>query len=707
MFKPIVATFLLTAILASVALVPLVSFAQAGGVAGAGINTLLGGGKCGGLAGFLGGKIQDLANLGAKGLGKLGIKIGKSLGLAGTGKSIKNTFLGGGSRVPVEVEGDVKDAIGELKKKECTLDPFVKIITGSLISAMTSKIVGWIQGEGGKNVGYVGSFEKTLKHELNVRSGEFLNQLAGVNLCGNVRPFLRIALGTPQGLRRSLGCSVTDIVDNVEDFFNDFQKGGWNAFMQVSLNPQNNPYGAYLIALDASVQAQDERRRSIEAGYQAGGAFLGFRVPEEVCEPIDQAAATSLLSESPTGSYDDIPGVKRDESGQLVTCHTRYVTKTPGQTVVSLLNKAVGAGIDSAVSADEIDEALSSIITALINRIIGQSAGVFRDGVFRSGGPGILDDTDPREGLAVTQQIAFNQEIGSEPEGETDGSGGTGGGGGGGTDGGGTGGTEGGGTFTNEQQVKLILDIVAEVRRLQNAIATLDNSFNTEVQTLLPTLADLLTEKAKPAPDSSAVSQLTTTVNNSNARLTSLLADRNSFITTKNNLLDETNLTKALSVIDAATFQATRQSIDSQTHLITATLTNKGLPTDYPEVEGVPVNNFIQFIQEEGQEAYRVSGRATNFKNTDFPTIVLPVLSAGKKTELTNRLAEFTSPINLSVADIQELDNFLSANTDLANGDFPQPGPFTKQVRDVVTDLATQENGMDSLIIQIVKAAAQ
>ena len=717
--QKIIAAFLLLSLTSGVLAAPLLARAVSIGD----ISTIAGvaSGKCGGLIGSI---ASGIGRLGQAALDKIKGRVAKKAkdkakDTAEDAAGAVTSFFGS---VPVEVQGDVKkdiekikketketqDETEELRKKECVLDPLVKIITGSLISAMTSKIVGWIQGEGGKNVGYVGDFEKTLRHELNVRSGEFINQLAGVNLCGNVRPFLRIALGTPQGLRRSLGCSVTGIVDNVEDFFNDFKKGGWDAFISVSINPQNNPYGAYLIAMDASIQAQDERRRSIEAGYQAGGAFLGFRVPEEVCEPVSVEELAYNLNATPGITPEEI-GYKRDPNNpnDYVTCYNRYVTKTPGQTVVSLLNKSIGAGIDSAISADEIDEAFSSIITALINRIIGQSAGVFRDGVFRSGSGGILEDTE----LADTQSRAFNQEIASEPEEE----GGTGGGGsGGGTGGGGTGGGDGGGgtggpggSFTNEQQVKLILDIVAEVKRLQNGIATLDNSFNIEVQTLLPGIRDLLTEKAKSTPDSGVVSQLTTTVNNSTAKLTSLLADRNSFVNTKNSLLDEANLVKALSVIDAAAFQEIRQSVDTKIQLITATLTNKGLSTAYPDPESVPVNNFISFIQEEGQEAYRVSGRAANFKNTDFPTIVFPVLSTAKKTDLTARLGELSSYIDISVADIQELNNFLSTNTDLSNGDFPQPQLFRKQVLDTVMDLTTQENSMDSLIIQIVKSAAQ
>ena len=62
-------------------------------------------------------------------------------------------------------------------------------------------------------MGFVGNLTQTLRREADLAGGEFLNNLTGINLCGNIGAFLRITLRTP-GLSQQLGCSLTDIERN-------------------------------------------------------------------------------------------------------------------------------------------------------------------------------------------------------------------------------------------------------------------------------------------------------------------------------------------------------------------------------------------------------------------------------------------------------------------------------------------------------------
>ncbi len=140
--------------------------------------------------------------------------------------------------------------------KEYVLDPLANVAAQTIIRAMTNQILGWIQGE---DVGFVQNLDQEFRRAADAAGGELLNQITGLNLCGNIGAFLNITLRTP-GLRQRLECTVTDIVRNLEGFYENFQQGGWPAFIRITLEPQNTAAGAYLFALDAKVQAENRAK---------------------------------------------------------------------------------------------------------------------------------------------------------------------------------------------------------------------------------------------------------------------------------------------------------------------------------------------------------------------------------------------------------------------------------------------------------------
>lgn len=229
--------------------------------------------------------------------------------------------------------------------------PAVRIAVRIMLQETTNEIVRWIQG--GK-VGYIKNPQSFLRNVADKAGGEFLNQLSGVNLCGNIGAFLQISLRTPPGLQQKLACSLTDIVANVNSFYRNFNNGGWPAFIKASVEPQNNPYGAYLIALDAKITAEGSAVNSGLLKLNASYPFLGF----EVAKPTNCVVP---------------PGADESEA----QCTTEYETLTPGQLIASQLSKAAGSGIDYAINSNDIDAALSTIVTALINRIINSPTGLF------------------------------------------------------------------------------------------------------------------------------------------------------------------------------------------------------------------------------------------------------------------------------------------------------------------------------------------
>jgi len=268
-------------------------------------------------------------------------------------------ILGVGTLVPVAEQGEqlahvrqIRTDLDSITTKEFVCDPVLRFVASLLIRSLTNTIIAWIQGNGGEDVGFVGNFEAEFRKQLDARGGELLNQLAGVNLCGNIGAFLQISLRTGTSLRQKLQCTVTDIVENVGDFFNDFSQGGWPAFIRMSLQPQNNPYGAFLIALDAKLAAEGAAGRALERKLLANKGYSGVRTPANgICDVGNDG---------------------------ILRCTIEYFTKTPGHLVANMLERTIGSGYDYAIVADEFNEALEAIITTLIFTLVNSA----EEGIF-------------------------------------------------------------------------------------------------------------------------------------------------------------------------------------------------------------------------------------------------------------------------------------------------------------------------------------
>ncbi|MBI3631229.1 MAG: hypothetical protein HY221_02730, partial [Candidatus Sungbacteria bacterium] len=112
--------------------------------------------------------------------------------------------------------------------------------------------------------------------------------------------------------------------------------------------------GAYLLALDSKIAVESTAGTRILEVFKAGKEFLGGRAAERKCE-----------------TYNDPDPYA--EVQNHTTCHTEYNTKTPGGLIADTLSKAVGSGIDFAVVADEIQEAIATVVNSLINKMISET----------------------------------------------------------------------------------------------------------------------------------------------------------------------------------------------------------------------------------------------------------------------------------------------------------------------------------------------
>jgi len=143
-----------------------------------------------------------------------------------------------------------------------------------ILMMITNDIINWINGGGTPK--FVSDWNGFLKDAANEAGGAFLDTLTGGFLC---KPFafqLRLAL-MPVPYQQMSRCTLEEMGANLQNFFANFSSGGgWGTWLQV-IQPQNNFYGAYLLAMDEKEKQQMAAVESNKNEALSGGGFLGSK----------------------------------------------------------------------------------------------------------------------------------------------------------------------------------------------------------------------------------------------------------------------------------------------------------------------------------------------------------------------------------------------------------------------------------------------
>jgi len=200
-----------------------------------------------------------------------------------------------------------------------------------ILDLFVSEIITWIQGGGTPN--FVQDWTQLGFDATNQVVGAFVDELGAGFLCEPLKLALpQLHLSGFSATRPQYACTLDKIVGNFENFYNDFQTGGWIAY-QANWEPQNNLFGLFLFT-----SAESQNRGSIAAQSRlneavSGGGFLGIR----------------------------------DTLGKIVT---------PGKTAGELVGKAVGSDLDYILSANDLSQYTSAIVDAAVSRLISETGGL-------------------------------------------------------------------------------------------------------------------------------------------------------------------------------------------------------------------------------------------------------------------------------------------------------------------------------------------
>lgn len=161
--------------------------------------------------------------------------------------------------------------------KNCVLDGLATLIAKTIIKALTKSIVQWINSGFKGNPSFVqnpGAFFSGIADKV---AGNMIEKIAP-ELCSPFKLNIQLALALSQTGGDELSCTLTDVEKNFSDFVNGSLKGGgsWDNWFKITQEPQNNPYGAMMIAQSKLKIAVETAQGKYEKQLDWGSGFLSF-----------------------------------------------------------------------------------------------------------------------------------------------------------------------------------------------------------------------------------------------------------------------------------------------------------------------------------------------------------------------------------------------------------------------------------------------
>jgi hypothetical protein len=249
-------------------------------------------------------------------------------------------------------------------------DAILKALMKIVMNKLTDSTVKWINSGFNGNPLFITNPAGYFSNIANGFAGNFINQLAGSNLCSPFKASVVLALQQYSATNATAGtynpqCTLTGIGHNLEDFYTNFSKGGgWDTWFSMTQNNSNNPYGSYLDAQDQLNLgiASNVNTKTLEANWAKG--FLSTQ----------QCLGTT------------------DSNGN---CIGPTQTITPGAVIETQLESVLGQGVSDLGLARSFDDVVSALVGALTKKVFTSADGLFSansgSGGYSSSGNGTYD----------------------------------------------------------------------------------------------------------------------------------------------------------------------------------------------------------------------------------------------------------------------------------------------------------------------------
>jgi hypothetical protein len=290
--------------------------------------------------------------------------------------------------------------------KDYALDTLAWQVANMAIESITKSTVNWINSGFQGSPAFVTDLNENLRGVGDAVAARFFEELASSEIAATpfqdkVLDSIRLAYylrTSPESFYTRNPYTLNQVSADDQAFLKgDFKQGGFNAWFSTVMNPQNNPYGAQMLANEAleNAVAGATGNRLEELSWNRG--FLSWRGEcQSSAGGHEEGHAVSLGGEDPCDSYE---------------------IETPGSVIMEQLNQQLGSGVERLVSADEFNEIIGALLNQLAMQVLGGDSGGLR-GVSRpstGGGGSFLDTTtNSSQGSGAAINRTFSSTIANQ-----------------------------------------------------------------------------------------------------------------------------------------------------------------------------------------------------------------------------------------------------------------------------------------------------
>ncbi len=221
----------------------------------------------------------------------------------------------------------------------------LRIAVNTLINEFQNQVVNWIAGNG--NPKFITNWNGFLQDVANRAAGQAIYDLVP-QACSGFGPLLRVALLPVPYANTATRCTLTQVVSNVNAFYNRFKYGTWYQTWQAygaAMQPSNNYFGQLIEFRDVQMANIANAQDAAKSQAVANKGFL----------PVTKCTKYAL----------------DENNNPTTTCEPGYeVATTPGAVVGETLTTSLGWKGNQIVSAQRFEDLVGAIVNASINRVI-------------------------------------------------------------------------------------------------------------------------------------------------------------------------------------------------------------------------------------------------------------------------------------------------------------------------------------------------
>ncbi len=171
----------------------------------------------------------------------------------------------------------------------------------------------------------------------------------------------------------------------------DFNQGGWPAFVTMTTESQNNPYGAFLSAQSDLYATIGSKQNTIHADLSLGQGFMSW----ESCKDIPGGSKIDLNDEAgieKSKSFANDKGSKQVQNKDGTVTYQQCETQTPGSVIAGTLQTNLNVPVVELELANDINAIVNALVTQMVSTMLSSGLHALSGG--SSGG-----------GTSYTQQV--------------------------------------------------------------------------------------------------------------------------------------------------------------------------------------------------------------------------------------------------------------------------------------------------------------